>query len=101
MHIERRYFTEAWNPKCFRVALTADFFRDDGNWVQPDVGLSVFSRAPHINVVAFPTHDRLLKAEAIGSAQAVIVRTPYVTAESLQNSENLLAICRFGVGYYS
>jgi phosphoglycerate dehydrogenase-like enzyme len=69
--------------------------------VQPDVGLSVFSRAPYINAVAFPTHDRLLKAEAIGSAQAVIVRTPYVTAESLQNSENLLAIGRFGVGYDS
>ena len=101
MHLERRYFTEDWNPDRFRVALTADFFREDGALVQPDVGLSILEAQPHIEVAAFPTHDPFLKPEQIGTAQGVIVRGPSVTSESFRTAEHLLAIARFGVGYDS
>jgi phosphoglycerate dehydrogenase-like enzyme len=101
MHAERRYFTENWDPRRFRVALTADFYREDGQLAQPEVGLEILAEAAYIEVAAFPRHESLLTAEQIGSAQGVIVRGPRVTAESLESSENLLAIARFGVGYDS
>jgi phosphoglycerate dehydrogenase-like enzyme len=101
MQIQRRYFTEPWDPRRFRVALTADFFRDDGQLVQPDVGLPILADTPWIDAAAFPNHDKLLQPEQIGTAQGVIVRGPKVTADSLRTTENLLAIARFGVGYDS
>jgi phosphoglycerate dehydrogenase-like enzyme len=97
----RRYFSEPWDPTRFRVALTGDYYRDDGQLVQPDVGLSLFDHTPYIDFAAFPAHDKLLRPEQIGSAQGVIVRSPKVTAESLAGADNLLAIGRFGVGFDS
>jgi phosphoglycerate dehydrogenase-like enzyme len=101
MPIDRRYFTEDWNPERFRIALTADFFREDGNLVQPDVGLSILEPVRYVEVAAFPDHDPSLRPEQVGSAQGVIVRGPRVTAESFKTGENLLAVARFGVGYDS
>ncbi len=101
MHTERRYFTDEWDPRRFRVALTADFFREDGELAQPEVGLEILAGAPYVEVAAFPTHESPVQAEQIGTAQGVIVRGPRVTTETLKNSSNLLAIARFGVGYDS
>jgi len=99
MQIQRRYFTEPWDPRRFRVALTADFFRDDGQLVQPDVGLLVLAETPWIEAAAFPKHDKLIQPEQIGTAQGVVVRGAKVTTESLRDAAHLLAIARFGVGY--
>jgi phosphoglycerate dehydrogenase-like enzyme len=101
MNIERRYFTEPWDPHRFRIALTADFFREDGELVQPDVGLSVIGEATYIDVAAFPNNEKILQPQQIGTAQGVIVRSPRVTAASVETADNLLAIARFGVGYDS
>jgi phosphoglycerate dehydrogenase-like enzyme len=65
------------------------------------VGLSVIGEAPYIDVAAFPDNEKILQAQQIGTAQGVIVRSPRVTAASVENAGNLLAIARFGVGYDS
>lgn len=99
--IERHLFTQPWDPTRFRIALTADFYREDGKWAQPDVGLDLFDEAPCIDIAAFPTHDKILTPVQIGTAQAIIVRSPKITSDSLTASDDLLAIGRFGVGYDS
>ncbi len=99
MEIERRYFTETWDPRRFRVALTADYFREDGEWAQPDVGLSVFADVPYVETAAFLSHEKVIQPQQIGTAQGVMVRGGRVTDESLTRSGDLLAIARFGVGY--
>ena len=83
----------------FRVALTGDFFSADGATKYPDIGLSVFDRQPHIEWVKFREHKTPIEAGQLVGAHGVIVLTPSVTAESVAESRDLLAIGRFGVGY--
>jgi phosphoglycerate dehydrogenase-like enzyme len=83
----------------FRVALTGDFFKADGTTKYPDIGLSVFDGAAHLQWTKVPDHRTPIGAEQLTDAQGVIVLTPAVTAETVARSENLLAIGRFGVGY--
>lgn len=83
----------------FRVAFTADFFDGDGQPKFDDYGLSILEDDPMIEVSRFDTHLPEITPEQIGNAQGVIVLTPRATAHALSQSENLLAISRFGVGY--
>ncbi len=85
----------------FRVALTGDFFRRDGSPLYNDIGTRVLDEQPGIEYAAFAEHRREIDPDQIGGAQAVVVLSPRVTTHSLSQSENLLAICRFGVGYDS
>lgn len=83
----------------FRVALTNDFFTSDGSTKYPDIGLSVFAEQEHLEWVKFPEHKNPITADQVAGAQGVIVLTPSVTAETVSQSRDLLAIGRFGVGY--
>src|SRR6516165_9323660 len=83
----------------FRVALTNDFFSPDGSTKYPDIGLSVFAEQTHLAWGKFREHKNPITADQVAGAQGVIVLTPSVTAESISQSGNLLAIGRFGVGY--
>ncbi len=83
----------------FRVALTGDFFSADGSTKYPDIGLSVFDGKQHIEWVRFREHKNPIEAGQVVGAQGVIVLTPSVTAETVAQSRDLLAIGRFGVGY--
>lgn len=87
--------------KKFTVALTADFFGADGRPKFRDSGLSIFDSHPQIEHRALAEYRPELGFDQIGDAQGVIVLGPTVTAESVSQSENLLAIGRFGVGYDS
>lgn len=87
------------NP--FRVALTADFYDPTGQPRFDDLGLSIFDRHPHVDVTKFPTHQPEILPEQLNGFQGSIVLTPRVSAATLANSENFLAIGRFGVGYDS
>ncbi len=84
---------------AFRVALTADFFDDEGNTKFADLGTSVFDGQQHIQLSQFAEHRSAIAAEQVGDSQGVIVLTPAVTADSLTGCDDLLAIGRFGVGY--
>jgi phosphoglycerate dehydrogenase-like enzyme len=83
----------------FRVALTADFYTTDGTPKFRDLGLGVFAGHDHIEVRTFAEHRPEIGPDQAGDAQGVIVLTPTVTAQTVANSENLLAFGRFGVGY--
>jgi phosphoglycerate dehydrogenase-like enzyme len=82
----------------FRVALTADFYDADDRLKYRDVGLSVFEQAG-AQVVRFAEHHPSIAPQQLSGCQAVVVLTPRVTAESLTDSDHLLVISRFGVGY--
>jgi phosphoglycerate dehydrogenase-like enzyme len=83
----------------FRVALTADFYTSDGAPKFRDLGLGVFTGHDHIEVRTFAEHRPQIGPDQVGDAQGVIVLTPAVTAQTVADSENLLAFGRFGVGY--
>ena len=87
------------NEKKFGVTLTADFFDVNGSPKYRDLGLSVFDGHPHIQRHTFAEHRPQIGPDQIGDAQGVVVLTPAVTAQSVSQPENLLAIGRFGVGY--
>jgi len=85
----------------FKVALTADFYDEDDNLKFADVGLSVFDDCNHVKVTRFAEHRPEIGSDQLSDCSGVVVMTPRVSAESLANSENLLAVGRFGVGYDS
>ena len=85
----------------FRVALTADFFDEDGISKFDDLGLGVFDDYDSIEVTQFGEHRPEITPDQLADYAGVVVLTPQVTAESLSHSNELLAIGRFGVGYDS
>jgi phosphoglycerate dehydrogenase-like enzyme len=89
------------SQRVFRVALTGDFHRLDGTPLYKDIGLSVLDAQRGIPYESFRENLREIDPRQIGQAQGVIVLSPRVTAHSVSQSDNLLAIGRFGVGYDS
>ncbi len=85
----------------FRLAWTGDFRNPDGSPRFADVGLSVLADAPHIQCSTFAEHRPVIAAEQLQGIHGVIVLTPAVTAASLEGCPDLLALCRFGVGFDS
>ncbi len=83
----------------FIIAMTADFYDSNGAPKFRDLGLSVLDGHGHIKHRVFDEHRPRIGPDQIGDAQGAIVLTPAVTAESVSQSENLLAVGRFGVGY--
>src|SRR5262249_22801617 len=84
--------------KSFRVALTGDFTSADGTPKYRDIGLNTFDGA-NITVQSFAQHRAEIGADQLAGSNGVIVLTPRVTAASLANNPDLLAVGRFGVGY--
>jgi len=83
----------------FIVTMTADFYDEAGSPKFDDLGLSVFDDYGHIERRVFEKHQLVIAPEQIGDANGVIVLTPGVTAKTVSNAEDLLAVGRFGVGY--
>ncbi len=86
-------------PGRFRIAFTNDFFTPDGSTKYPDIGLSVFEGQGHLEWVKLHEHKNPIAADQVAGMQGVIVLTPSVTAETVSQNRDLLAIGRFGVGY--
>jgi len=83
----------------FRVAWTADFYDDRGQTRYRDIGLDRFAAiTDRCEITRFETHRPEITPEQLTGVNGVIVLTPKVTAASLAQSEQLLAIGRFGVG---
>ncbi|MDB5309079.1 MAG: Hydroxypyruvate reductase [Gemmataceae bacterium] len=82
----------------FRVALTGDFQHPDGRPKYCDIGLGVFE-GTGVEVDPFARHFPEIAADQLAGANGVIVLTPRVTAASLTDTPDLLAVGRFGVGY--
>lgn len=86
---------------AFHVSLTGDFYSPNGDPKFADLGLGVFQGHPHIRVTKFAEHRPEITPDQLGGINGAIVLTPRVTKDSLAESENLLAVGRFGVGYDS
>jgi phosphoglycerate dehydrogenase-like enzyme len=97
--VERFPAPTEWNPRRFRVCFTGDSFLPDGSFPSPDVGLGVFQGHKHIELRGFPSHTPEITPDQLGADQGVIIRASKLTRSALQNSGNLLAAGRFGVGY--
>lgn len=82
----------------FRIALTGDF-QKDGKIIYPDFDLTKLKTTNGIEYDFFNEHKSEIEPEQLESFQGVIVLTPTVTSHSLSQSQNLLAVSRFGVGY--
>lgn len=85
--------------QLFRLALTADFYDSKGALQYRDIGLSLFDNEPQISYHAFSEHRPEIGADQVAGVNGVIVLTPRVTAATLAQAANLLAVGRFGVGY--
>jgi len=85
--------------KKFRVAITADFYSSDGSLLFRDIGLSQFSDHPQIEPVPLKEFLPQVGGDQLRGFQGLITGNAGVTASSLANTEDLLAIARFGVGY--
>jgi phosphoglycerate dehydrogenase-like enzyme len=86
-------------PRLFKVALTNDFFLPDGSTRYADIGLSVLKACGQIEWAGFPEHRNPIGSDQLTGANGVIVLTPSVTAQTVSQSHDLLAVGRFGVGY--
>ena len=91
----------ASNATSFRVALTADFYDEFGVPRYKDFGLDTFNGHGRIAVAKFSEHRGEITSDQLSRCNAVLVLTPKVTAASLAESDELLIISRFGVGYDS
>ncbi len=88
-------------PRSFHIAFTGDFYRPDGAPLYQQFGLQVLDAQQGVCHSAFAEHRSEIDPEQINDANALIVLSPRVTARSVSQAENLLAVGRFGVGYDS
>jgi len=86
-------------PRHFQVALTGDFYQADGSPLYENIGLDLLEADPAIAYRAFDKHESEITPAQLQGVHGVIVLSPRVTVESVSNSDNLLAVGRFGVGY--
>ncbi len=91
----------ATGDRVFRVAYTGDFRRADGSPLYKDIGEGVLAADPGIRFRHFVEHKGEIAPEQIDDSQAIVVLSPRTTPSSLSRADELLAICRFGVGYDS
>ncbi|HIF32742.1 MAG TPA: dehydrogenase [Planctomycetaceae bacterium] len=84
----------------FSIGLTGDFNKD-GKPVYPDFDLGQLKREPGVELTTFDEHHDEIASEQLAGLNGVVVLAPRVTKRSLEQSQQLLAISRFGVGYDS
>lgn len=84
----------------FRLALTADFYDAAGELRYRDIGLDRV-HGSRIELSRIAEHRLEIGPEQLAGLNGAIVLSSRVTANSLRQSETLLAIGRFGVGYDS
>ena len=86
-------------PQPFRVGLTRDFLNQDGNLSYGDIGLGLLDQAPDVEWEFLPENTLELRPDQIRGYDALLVQSPRVSAATLEGSERLAVVARFGVGY--
>lgn len=82
----------------FRVALSGDFFRDDGSPSFPEFDLSPLSNSDDIDLTILEP-DPEIRPDQVADVDALILLLPKVTVRSLTPGGRLAMVARFGVGY--
>lgn len=83
----------------FRVGITRDFLRADGSPGFGDAGLETLAANPRIRYEVLPDVGAELPRQVADDFDALLVLAPRVTAATLDGSQRLALIARFGVGY--
>jgi phosphoglycerate dehydrogenase-like enzyme len=87
------------NAAPFRVGFSADFRREDGTLVFPDIGLSLLDAVPEVSYEFLQEYQTEYLPAQLDGYDVLISLKPRITAQSLQGIERLCAIGRCGVGY--
>jgi phosphoglycerate dehydrogenase-like enzyme len=83
----------------FRVALTGDFYDAHNRLCYPDIGLDALANDPCVELGRFAEHHPEIDPAQLAGFHGVVVLTPRVTARSVSEAKDLIAVGRFGVGY--
>ncbi len=86
-------------PPRFRVGLTHDFLKPDGTLGFGDIGLSLLDAAPDVEYEFLPSCGDEIPPGLANDYDALLVLAPRVTEETVAQTERLLVVARFGVGY--
>jgi phosphoglycerate dehydrogenase-like enzyme len=86
-------------PQPFRVGITRDFLKADGTVGFGDIGLDLLDKDPRIQREFLPNYGSELPVEVANQFDALLVLAPRVTAATLDGSQRLALVSRFGVGY--
>ena len=82
----------------FRVALSGDFFGDDGSPSFPEFDLAPLKDRDDVELTILEPGPAI-RADQIADVDALILLSPKVVAQSLTPSGRLAMVARFGVGY--
>ena len=86
--------------KRFQVGITRDFMAANGELTYKDIGLGLLEAEPMCQYEFLAEAHNPIRADQIGSLDAVLSLAPAWTAETLAGGkERLLIVARFGVGY--
>jgi phosphoglycerate dehydrogenase-like enzyme len=85
--------------ELFRVGVTRDFFRPNGELGFGGAGVRLLQQTPGIDVSFLSEHGPELRPEDIAGYDALGVLGPRVSAATLAGNERLALVARFGVGY--
>jgi phosphoglycerate dehydrogenase-like enzyme len=83
----------------FRVGVTRDFIRPNGELGFGGAGVRLLEQTPGIEVTFLPEHGSELRPEDVAGFDALGVLGPRVTPATLEGNERLALVARFGVGY--
>lgn len=84
----------------FKVGLTRDFLNAKGE-LSFDIGLELVDAHPEIEWEYLPKDTPEVRGEYVRGYDALLVLAPKVTAQTLENTDRLAIVARFGVGYDS
>jgi D-3-phosphoglycerate dehydrogenase len=88
-------------PKPFRVGVTRDFLKPDGQLGFGDIGLSMLEQQPGLAWEFLAENHGELPAAVADQYDALLVLAPRVTRQTVTGSQRLGLVARFGVGYDS
>jgi phosphoglycerate dehydrogenase-like enzyme len=83
----------------FRVGVTRDFLRPDGELGFGDIGLNLLEEQPGIAWEFLADNWPELPPEVGNEYDALLVLAPRVTAKTVDGCQRLKLVARFGVGY--
>lgn len=83
----------------FRVGVTRDFIRPNGELGFGGAGVRLLEQTAGIEVAFLPEHGGELQPRDIAGFDALGVLGPRVTAATLVGNERVALVARFGVGY--
>jgi len=83
----------------FSLGFSADLIRPDGQIIFGNVAEDFLATYPHIRTIWMDAHRAEIGADQLGPFNAVIIGGAKVTAQSICDSESLLAVARLGVGF--